>query len=63
VVLALPEVWEQGIEDAGGRVVGESGGGVFAAVLMAVSKGSNYTSRADVAFTQVYDLVNGIVRP
>jgi hypothetical protein len=56
-------VWEQGIEDAGGRVVGESGGGVFAAVLMAVSKGSNYTSRADVAFTQVYDLVNGIVRP
>jgi len=56
-------VWEQGIEDAGGRVVGESGGGVFAAVLMAVSKGSNYTSRADVAFTLVYDPVNGIVRP
>jgi hypothetical protein len=56
-------VWEQGIEDAGGGVAGEGCGGVFAAVVMAASKDSNYTSRADVVFTPVYDLVSGIVRP
>ncbi|MNR28220.1 hypothetical protein D3C85_1455350 [compost metagenome] len=54
---------EQGIEEAGGGVAGEGCGRAFSVVMMDARKGSNYTSRAGVAFTPVYHLVSGIVRP